>query len=125
KLDGTNAAVQIFPDGTLVCQSREEIITPQKDNAGFARWVEENKDYFLSIKVEEPIIVFGKWCGQGIQKRCSISQIDKKSFAVFAIQYDQELDINPHTIRAVLPEHNQVYVLWFNDEIVLDYTNQE
>lgn len=125
KLDGTNAAVQIFPDGTLVCQSREEIITPEKDNAGFARWVSENKDYFLSIKTEEPIIVFGEWCGQGIQKRCSISQIDKKIFAVFAIQYDQEFDINPETIRKVLPEHNQVYVLWFNDEIVLNYENQE
>ena len=125
KLDGTNAAIQIFPDGTLICQSREEILSPEKDNAGFARWVEENKEYFQSIKVQEPIIIFGEWCGQGIQKRCSISKIDKKIFAVFVIQYDQEFDINPETIRDVLPEHKQVYVIDFHNEMILNYENRE
>ena len=37
KLHGTNAAVQINKDGVFA-QSRNNIITPESDNAGFARW---------------------------------------------------------------------------------------
>ena len=37
KLDGTNAAVQIFPSGQVVAQSRSRVITPTQDNMGFAQ----------------------------------------------------------------------------------------
>lgn len=40
KLDGTNAAIQ-FKDGKIQAQSRSRMITPEDDNYGFARWVEQ------------------------------------------------------------------------------------
>lgn len=81
KLHGTNAAVQVHYDGTIVCQSRENIITPEKDNAGFARWVMSNKDAWKNIT---GFIVYGEWIGPGIQKNVAVSEIPKKCFAVFA-----------------------------------------
>src|SRR6185312_4519551 len=92
KLDGTCAAIQVHPNGELVVQSRTEIITPSKDNNGFARWVNENKSIFQP-KSDQVYVIFGEWCGSGIQKRCSISKIDRKVFCVFAIQHDNYLEI--------------------------------
>ena len=71
KLHGTNAAVVIAKDGTWHCQSRERIITPESDNAGFAAWVYGNKDYWdtlaqgLSAALEnndETMQIYGEWC---------------------------------------------------------------
>lgn len=86
KLHGTNAAIQFTPEHTLVCQSRTNIITPQDDNAGFARWVEENKIEFLRTHFARGAILYGEWCGPGIQKGVAISEIPKKIFAVFAVR---------------------------------------
>lgn len=93
KLHGTNAAVQVHTNGTIVCQSRESIITPEKDNAGFARWVHTNKDAWLDMvnrtfydDVPTSYIIYGEWCGPGIQKNVAIAGIPKKIFAVFAIR---------------------------------------
>jgi hypothetical protein len=99
KLHGTNAAVQILPDGTVLAQSRTSIITPENDNAGFARWVKANEaewkktagvptlwkekgefDHYLHV------IFFGEWIGPGIQKGVAVSEIPKKCFAVFAMR---------------------------------------
>lgn len=123
KLDGTCAAVQI--NGTAItAQSRTAIITPQDDNYGFAKWVADNNEYFT--KIEKRIVIFGEWCGQGIQKRCSISKIGRKVFCVFAIMVDEDiLDINPASIRAMLPEHKDIYVLPFDGFISIDYSNAD
>lgn len=84
KLHGTAAAIQIHKDGTIVCQSRESIITPEKDNAGFARWVKENEAVWKSDEARRDVIIYGEWIGKGIQKGVAVSEIPKKSFAVFA-----------------------------------------
>jgi hypothetical protein len=90
KLHGTNSAVQCHNDGTLVCQSRETIITPEKDNAGFARWVDSNKSAWQQIK---GWIIYGEWVGPGIQKGVAVSQLPKKAFAVFAARLLEENDM--------------------------------
>lgn len=137
KLDGTNAAVQVHPNGDLIVQSRSDIITPAKDNAGFATWVEANKEYFKSLATSEPFVIFGEWCGRGIQKRCSISQIDRKVFCVFAVQWGGSLDINPISIRTLLigredtsnefvrTDHKDIFVLPIFGSVVVDYSNEE
>lgn len=104
KLDGTNAGVQVSKDGRVAAQSRTKIITPEDDNAGFARWVADNRDYFAGLVCDKHMTIFGEWCGQGIQGGTAIAQVDHKLFAVFAIQYggvDGEpavLDVNPWSI---------------------------
>ncbi|NER39701.1 MAG: hypothetical protein F6J93_38170 [Oscillatoria sp. SIO1A7] len=124
KLDGTNGGVQIFSDRRVAVQSRTQIITPQSDNAGFAGWVSQNIDYFANLAIAKHITLFGEWCGQGIQKRTAISQIDRKIFVIFAIQFGgtegkiAKMEIRPERIRQFLPEHPDIFVLPFYGEAI-------
>lgn len=128
KLDGTNGGIQIFPDGRVAAQSRTQIITPESDNLGFANWVEQNVEFFANMARKEQVTLFGEWCGKGIQKRTAISQIDRKIFVVFAIQYGggdgqyAKLEVNPEAIRALIPEHADIFVIpFYGESIVLDF----
>ena len=78
KINGTNACI-IVNDGEVVgVQSRKRMITPEKDNYGFAAWVEENKDELAGL---EDGYHFGEWAGLGIQK--NPHNLDKKTFFLF------------------------------------------
>ena len=132
KLHGTNAGVQVTTDGRVVAQKRSEIISPQSDNAGFAAWVETNSDYFSDLKTTENITIFGEWCGRGIQKGVAISQLDKKIFAVFAIQFGDDLvtprklEIRPNKISEFLPQHKDIFVLpFYGKPINIDFGDRE
>jgi len=94
KLHGTNAGVAMNSDGQVWYQSRKGVITPTKDNAGFAFFAESHKEIFtnmiLDIRSEadltdETIIVFGEWCGGNIQKGVSINGLPKM-FVIFAVK---------------------------------------
>ncbi len=101
KLHGTNAAVSYNTKGDLWFQSRENIITPEKDNAGFAFFAESNRDVFLGLMLEiaeneninrneNTITIYGEWCGGNIQKGVGITNLPK-SFFIFGVK------ITPHT----------------------------
>ena len=49
KLHGTNACFAFNDEDGLWVQSRENIITPQSDNAGCAFYVESHKEAFMGI----------------------------------------------------------------------------
>jgi len=84
KLHGTNASI-VFPEsGGHYEQSRTQVITSEKDNAGFSKWVKDNEEKF-SKSIGTDYAVYGEWCGQGIQKGVAISQIPK-NFIVFAVR---------------------------------------
>lgn len=128
KLHGTNAAIQICGDGTILAQSRTNIIEPTNDNCGFARWVMSQKDEWVKIRSNTlmDIIVFGEWCGPGVQKGVAVNDIGKKVFAIFAIVLKNGDDLafisEPDGITSMLNNHNisDVYVLpWYrsSDEI--------
>jgi len=100
KLHGTNAGVIKDPmTGEVWCQSREQLITPEKDNAGFARFISElpspGIDAYFNIALGvygnhkllpgQLICIYGEWCGQGIMKGVAISQVTKR-FVVFGIK---------------------------------------
>jgi hypothetical protein len=114
KLHGTNAAVQVHMDGTVICQSRESIITPEKDNAGFARWVMSNKEAWHEAM---GFIIYGEWIGPGIQKNVAVSQIPKKAFAVFAARLldgSDTLVTEPGQLIGLVEHIPDVYVLpWY------------
>jgi RNA ligase len=128
KLDGTNGGIQIFTDGKVAVQSRSQIISPENDNLGFANWVNQNIDYFANLASSEHATIFGEWCGKGIQKRTAISEIDRKIFAVFAIQFGgidgkvAKLETHPDKIGDFLPKHPDIFVLpFYGEPIVLDF----
>ena len=78
KLDGTNACV-IIEDGYVVgCQSRKRMITPEDDNYGFAKWVQENACDLTSLGDGYH---YGEWAGLGIQK--NPHNIHEKQFFLF------------------------------------------
>lgn len=129
KLDGTNAAIQILPGGEVAAQSRSRMLKVGDDNFGFAAWVDTVKGLFAGLHDRiGPSVVFGEWCGPGVQKRTAIARIDRKIFAVFAIQLlsDGEaaarLIVEPEQLRALLPTHNDLFVLpWHGQKHTLDY----
>jgi hypothetical protein len=118
KLHGTNAAVQVHTDGSIVCQSRESIITPEKDNAGFARWVMGNKEIWHEAM---GFIIYGEWCGPGIQKGVAVAQAPKKFFAVFAarpLDGSDTLIISPGELMDLVRCIPDTYVLpWHTHQV--------
>jgi hypothetical protein len=96
KLHGTNAGVCFNNVGGLWAQSRENIITPDSDNAGFAFFVESNKDVFMNLinmvakrsnvdLNDNTISIYGEWCGGNIQKGVGITNLPK-SFFIFGVK---------------------------------------
>ncbi|MFC8583212.1 RNA ligase family protein [Streptomyces sp. NPDC057217] len=78
KLDGTNAAIHIGEDGRIAAQSRNRLITPEHDNYGFARWVQDNAADLAYIL--GPGLHFGEFWGQGIARKYGQ---DRKRFSLF------------------------------------------
>lgn len=79
KIDGTNAQIIITDDGRVAAGSRTRLITPQDDNYGFARWVEEHKTELLELG---PGRHFGEWWGQKIQRGYGLTE---KRFSLFNV----------------------------------------
>lgn len=101
KLHGTNAGVSGNLSDGIWGQSRENIITPEKDNAGFAFFVESNKEVFTELiasvftkneidMIENTVTIYGEWAGGNIQKGVGITNIEK-SFFIFGVK------VTPHT----------------------------
>ncbi len=100
KLHGTNGGVCYNAIDGMWVQSKKNIITPEKDNAGFAFFVKNNRRPFIDLimvicrkynisPVDTTVTIYGEWAGIGIQKGIGISEIDKK-FYIFGIK------ISPH-----------------------------
>jgi len=121
KLHGTNAGIQVLKDGTVRAQGRNHVLTLKDDNLGFASWVTENQDYFKALAGPQDMVIYGEWCGRGIQKGVAIAQIDRKVLAVFAIQFGlgrasrSRLLVDSSCIRRLLPEHPDLFVLPWHD----------
>jgi len=90
KLHGTNAGVGYDVEtGSIWAQSRSKVIVPgEKDNCGFAAFVEENKkvfeEMFVSLPEDGRCCIFGEWCGEKIQKGVAINSLPRM-FVIFAV----------------------------------------
>ena len=96
KLHGTNAGVSYNSIEGMWAQSRKNIITPEKDNAGFAFFVESNKEVinemFQTLIKDNgtdtdnyTLTIYGEWCGGNIQKGVAISGLDKM-WVIFGVK---------------------------------------
>lgn len=110
KIDGTNAAV-VIEDASLLdephkiglpqnaiakvgninlyAQSRTRFITPENDNAGFARWVVEKAEQLVDLG---PGRHFGEWFGSGIQRTYGLQE---KRFALFNVSRWDDPSVRP------------------------------
>ena len=112
KLHGTNAAIVVKRDGEVYAQSRNNVIDKDNDNCGFAAFVNS-----LSVVPQGTnLVIYGEWCGKGIQKGDAICNIDKKIFVIFAV-YDIDVDIittdalDLEAIRDNVMDHSDVYFI--------------
>ena len=100
KLHGTNSSVVINSDGIIQAQSRNRVLTIDSDNFGFANFVHEEIGHKLWLEIAEYIkedfshvefgpndslVIYGEWCGGGIQKEVAVSELDKM-FVVFGLR---------------------------------------
>lgn len=124
KLHGTNCAVQITSAGP-VAQSRNLILTPEADHKGFATWVKARADFWSSIA--KGLVVFGEWCGPGVEKGMAISAAPSKMFCVFAIREGERMIYEPSEVDALLPDRPaDVHVLpWEGEPIAIDFGSRE
>ena len=91
KIHGSNAGICYTPEDGIWYQSRKNIITPEKDNAGFAFFASQREVFWYKIfdYLHKPgyiISIFGEWAGIGIQKNVAVAELSKR-FVVFAIKY--------------------------------------
>ena len=113
KMHGTNAGVTINKEGEIYAQSRSNIITVEKDNAGFAFFVESRKDIFkylfdkLDFNGFDYITIFGEWCGGNIQKGVAINGLPKM-FVIFDIKRSYETIEQGNNIYA---DNEEIYLL--------------
>jgi hypothetical protein len=102
KLHGTNASVCFNSENGFWIQSRQNIITVENDNAGFAFFAESHKIELCSLLDElinkhqidtkiYTVSIYGEWAGKGIQKGVGISQLDK-AFYVFGVKVSKPQD---------------------------------
>lgn len=122
KLHGSNGGIVLYEDGQVMALSRVKTITPGKDdNAGFARFVSEGTWTNL-CKWGRRLVIFGEWCGPGIQKGMAINQLPDRVFAIFAILnvtpgHEDELIVEPAEIFAIVGEMPRTYVIpWHSSE---------
>jgi hypothetical protein len=96
KLHGTNAAVCYNNDDGFWIQSRKNIITVERDNAGFAFFATSKEEQLQSLIFHiagkydidttiYTISIYGEWAGKGIQKTVGISQLEK-GFYIFGVK---------------------------------------
>jgi hypothetical protein len=79
KIDGTNGVIAIGEDGEFAVGSRSRFITPENDNAGFAKWAYANKDELMKLG---PGFHYGEWWGNGIQRNYGLKE---KRFSLFNV----------------------------------------
>jgi hypothetical protein len=133
----SNASVCINSDNYWA-QSRNGVITPQSDNAGFAFFAESNKDAFIGLCnqiiqkhnidiTEYTISIYGEWAGKGIQKGVGISEIDK-AFFIFGVKISkpQDPEFNAYWVDCDDLSDTDVRIFNINDyptyEIDIDFS---
>lgn len=122
KLHGTNAGIvyvwnHLTHEYEVQFQSRENIITPLKDNAGFATFGSTiNTEALLGQVMKavgnigytpEVVRVYGEWCGGNIQKGVALNGLDKM-FVIFAIKID-EVWLTHEQLLSIKSEEERIY----------------
>ena len=127
KLHGTNTAVQVTRDGVFY-QSRTQMLEPGDDYKGFAQWASQFRSYWTSLP---EMVVFGEWCGPGVEPGMAISAVGEKQFAVFGLQIgtgaEARIVYEPAEIEKLLAgtRPKNMHVLpWQNICVVIDFANQ-
>ncbi len=124
KLHGNNAAVQI-KKSSVRAQSRTAMLASGADHAGFAAWSASQEAAWLKANPwkQRDLIVYGEWCGPGIQLGTAVNDVAEKFFAVFSACYGNgeggaldEMVIDPEDLESLVKGVERAYVIpWLDD----------
>lgn len=130
KLHGTNAAIGLDKaTDEIWFQSRENVITLEKDNAGFVRnFVGVTKEDMLKLFegiTGMVIIIYGEWCGGSIQPNVGIAGLSKR-FVIFGVQSDGKW-LSKSVVSKVEAEEFGVYNIYDipSETIDIDFNHPE
>lgn len=104
KIHGTNAGVSYNDAFGIWAQSKENVLTIEEDNYGFASFVESKRDVFKKFfdlilvnndvdTSKNTITILGEWAGKGINKGVAISGMERTYF-IFGIKVKDTSDEN-------------------------------
>jgi len=90
KIHGTNSSVCFNSQAGFWVQSKERVLSVEKDNYKCALWCEDHKEEWMGIIHDlaaehdidlhnNIITIYFEWCGGGIQKKSAISGLDKRA----------------------------------------------
>jgi hypothetical protein len=79
KIDGTNGVISINEHGDMFVGSRNKWLSETKDNFGFFRWAQSNKEELLKLGYGTH---YGEWWGSGIQRGYNLPKGEKR-FSLF------------------------------------------
>lgn len=136
KLHGNNGGIQVHDQKNnfrVIAQSRTMELGSNNDLAGFAKWTEERAEALQNSC--NGLIIFGEWCGAGIQHGVAINQIKDRIFAVFAAKYlssneetplmdlSDVLITDPEALDDLVGNIPGIHVLpWHNQSIEIDWS---
>ena len=119
KIHGTNSAVCMSSEFGFYVQSKKNVITPEKDNAGCAFAVMQRKNQWLELLdqlvkwwginiSDNDVSLYFEWCGGNIQKKSALTNIEKSAM-IF-----QYFKVSPRTINPKTEELYPAYWLSTN-----------
>lgn len=127
KVHGTNAGlVRPVGGGDIIAQSREREVSIESDNAGFAFWVEANKDSLQKLfdeieRVTNPtdgfVQVFGEWAGGNIQSGVGVNGLPK-FLMVFGIRISEDAEPQVWEPREI---YEEVFSVWSHPNVFHKY----
>lgn len=129
KIHGTNLGIILDRvNNQIYFQSRENVITPLKDNAGAATYLASVQDEIWALVAPiqgDLICIYGEWAGSGIQKGVAVSQLPKSVY-IFDIKVDGDWLSKEEVSKYSLPDL-RIYNIWDfpNYEITIDFNHPE
>ena len=130
KLHGTNASIVLDrTTNELWFQSRENIITLEKDNAGFVRSF-EGKDVLgwihTVVSDAKKVVVFGEWCGGNIQPNVALAKLSKR-FVVFNVLCDDNIWLGRDAVATIKSEALGIENIYdfYTERLTIDFNRPE
>lgn len=136
KLHGTNSSIyNMLREEKIVVQSRNNEISVENDNNGFAKFVENNKESFDSILNvikknypqeinDQTAVIYGEWVGGNIQpaENLGVRKLEKM-FVIFAMKFIKNGQNFDDVLESDSKEQTTVE-RWFSEQEIKSVLNQ-
>lgn len=112
KLHGSNASVVYTKDGEYYSQSRDVVLDQKMNLDNFYQFSLNVQNHITNamknnIKDYDALVIFGEWCGKGVQRGMAVSNLEKM-YVLFGIAYIKNDE-----------------KIWLDNSLLSQYVNEE